>query len=349
MVKKQRFYDVFVGTYGNTEDEGIEWLLFDSEKGTLERVGAASGVASPSFVTVNQARNRLYAVSEVENGEVVCFEIDYLHRKLKVKNRQLTRGAAPCYITVDASDQWLFTANYDGGNVAVHPLNDDGEIAPISDLKSYAEHSLPDKISHPHTILNIPGTNRYIVSDLGLDQLYLYEFDTELVLINEITAIAGSGPRHVAFNSLQRMMYVVNEFNSSISVYAYDENVELMDLVQQIDTIPADFVGENYCADIHIAPSGSYLYASNRGHHSIASYEIKPDGKLNSLDYSSTKGEWPRNFAIVPSEDYILAANERTNSIVVMEIGEDGIPRGTGSVYKINSPVCLQVMPVTQR
>lgn len=92
----------------------------------MEKAGAISGVASPSFVTVNQAGNRLYTVSEIENGEVVSFEIDIINKKLREINCQTSGGAAPCYISLGQDDQCLFTANYGGGNVAVHPLNDDG-------------------------------------------------------------------------------------------------------------------------------------------------------------------------------------------------------------------------------
>lgn len=346
MVKVQRYYDIIVGTYGSAKEAAIEWLLFDSKEGTLEKVGAVSGIESPSFLTVNRAGKRLYAVSEVENGEAACFEVDFTNKALREINRQSTGGASPCYISLSPNDQWLFTANYSGGNVAVHPLKENGEIDPICDLKNYAQPSTQDKVSHPHTIINIPGTEKYIVADLGLDRLYLYDFDAgiaKLVLVNEIPAVEGSGPRHIAIHPLSRMIYVSNEYHSTISVYSYDEKVELFKFEQQVETIPTCFDGTNDCADIHITPSGSHLYASNRGHHSIVSYEIRQDGKLRLLDYSSTNGEWPRNFAVVPNEAYILAANEHSNSIAVMKTGDDGIPKATGYVYNINSPVCLYV------
>ncbi|ASK62259.1 hypothetical protein CFK37_08835 [Virgibacillus phasianinus] len=334
---EQRYYDIFVGTYGNA----IEWVLFDSEIGTLKKVGGVSGIENPSFLTVNQTGNRLYAASEIENGEVASFEIDYPNKVLTELNRQPTGGSSPCYISLAPNEQWLFTTNYGGGNAAVHPLKDDGAIEPICDLKNYAEGA---QVSHPHTIINIPGTEKYLVTDLGLDCLYLYEFNAKsgkLILVNEISAIAGSGPRHIA--TTNQMVYVVNEFNSRISVYSCHEKSNSLTLEQQVKTIPEHFTGDNFCADIHIAPSGSYLYASNRGHHSVASYKIRQDGTLSPLDYSSTKGEWPRNFAIIPNGNYILAANERTDFIVVMKIEDDGIPRATGHVYTIKSPVCLQV------
>ncbi|UFT98677.1 lactonase family protein [Radiobacillus kanasensis] len=352
MTINQRYYHVFVGTYGGEGEDAIQLLLFDSKNGSLKKVTSTSGIASPSFLAVNHGQNRLYAVSEVDNGEVVCYDVDIKEATLTEINRQSTDGSSPCFVSLDKGEQWLFTANYGGGSVVAHALSEDGVLFPIADRKSYNAENEKEKLSHPHSIAPIPNTNKFLVTDLGFDGLYLYQFNRDtstLELVVEVAAVTGSGPRHFAIHPELQNIYVVNEFNSSISVYSYDDAIETLELVQQIETIPDDFKEDNYGADIHLSPTGSYLYASNRGHHSIATYKILGDGRLSSLQQTPTMGEWPRNFAIVPNAEYLLVANEHSDSIVVMKIDEEGIPRATEQVYSVHRPVCLKVMPVKGR
>ncbi|MCM3113278.1 lactonase family protein [Lederbergia lenta] len=341
-------YDVFVGSYGKATEESIHWLRFNAADGKLIKVASISGVENPSFVTLNHTQNRLYSVSEVENGKIVSFDIDYVTGKLTELNRQSTKGSSPCFVEVHESDQYIFTANYGGENITVHPLGLSGHIDPVSEIKVHSNRGVEvNATSHPHCIRNVPNTNVYTVADLGLNRLFLYEFNeasSELVLINEVEVPVNSGPRHISFHPHLRRLYIVNELNSTILVYSYDGKVENLKWLQTIDTIPWNYEGSNYCADIHVSPSGSYLYASNRGHHSITAYKILEDGKLDCLEQTSTLGEWPRNFAIVPDERYILVANEHTNSIVVMQIRENGSLQETEQIYSVSKPVCLQIL-----
>ncbi len=348
MIENPRFYYVFVGTYGTESDEAIQILLFDSTLGSLKKIGSASGVSNPSYLTVNEDLTRAYAISEVEEGQAVSYEVHATDGKLNEINRIATVGSSPCYVHLSQDEQYLLTANYGGESVSLLGLSKEGAIHSLENVKSYSD-SNKKKTSHPHQIKNIANSNKYLVTDLGLDKIYLYELHSktlELVLINEIAAVPGSGPRHFTVFPEKRMVYVVNEFNSKISVYSYDEKIETLELVQEIGTIPNGFEGDNYGADIHITPSGEYVYASNRGHQSLTTYKVLADGKLETVGCSSTKGEWPRNFAIVPNEEYILTANQNSHSIIVMKIGDQGVPEATGHIYDINSPVCLQIFPM---
>lgn len=336
-------YHVYVGTYGDVEDEAIQLLEFNPKDECLTMLASATGIKNPSYLTVNKGQNRLYAVSEIETGEVVSFDIDLNRYRMMEMNRQPTAGNGPCYVTLDAKEEQLFTVNYGEGTMTTHPLRADGSLAPLCDVKTYKG----ERRSHPHTVFRIPGVDKYMVTDLGLSKLYLYEFDarhSKLELVNEISAVPDSGPRHIAIEPSLRRMYVVNELDSSISVYAYDETVENFELVQHVHTLPPGYKGENYCADIHIAQSKSFLYASNRGHHSIAVFRILEDGTLTMVEQVSTRGAWPRNFAITPDESHMLVANEHTNSIVIMRIDQDGIPQPTDDEYIVKAPVCLQIL-----
>ena len=338
-------YDIFVGCYGTEEEETIHWLTFDTENGKLRKKRSFKGVENPSFVTTNHEQNRLYAVSEVEKGEVVSFEIDFKGHTIREMNRQLTKGG-PCYLEVGENGNHLFTANYGGGSLIVHALNRQGEIAGETDFKEY-NASNSSHSSHIHTIRNIPNTTNYVATDLGLNQLYFYEFDREerkLLHLKTLEAPQGSGPRHIAFHPFKNLLYVVNEYNSMILTYAYDKPIQNVHLLQELPTLPSDYKQDNYGADIHVTPSGKFVYVSNRGHHSITGYKILENGHLSSIGSTTPKGDWPRNFMVIPNEKYILVANEHTNNIVVMKILKDGGLKYTGQQLDIKKPVCLRVV-----
>jgi 6-phosphogluconolactonase len=114
-----------------------------------------------------------------------------------------------------------------------------------------------------------------------------------------------------------------------------------------VPTLPADFSGENTCADIHIAPNGKFLYGSNRGHDSLVSYRIDGrTGRLEYIEHVSTGGKTPRNFAIDPTGRFLLAANQNSDSIVVFRIDEkSGKLVSTGNVAAVPTPVCLKLIP----
>lgn len=307
----------------------------------MKKRSGVAGIENPSYLTVNQEQDLLYAVSEVEHGEVAAFSIDKDTLKMTEMNRQTTKGNAPCYVHLGQGERQLLTTNYGEGTMAIHKIEEDGSLGEFAHEALYRGGAQ----SHPHMVVAIPATNKYVVTDLGLDKLYLYEYDEyeKLILVKSIPTIAGSGPRHVAVEPNLRKLYVVNEFSSNISIYSYDEQAENFELIQQIKTVPESYDGENYCADIHIAYGKGYLYASNRGHHSIATYKILADGKLSLIEQVSTMGKWPRSFAIVPNEEYMLIANEHTHSIVVMKILEDGTLRPMEVELMIKAPVCLRV------
>lgn len=340
-------YDVFISCYGSEEEDLIHWFNFNTNNGELNKVGATSGIRNSSFVTLNDSLTRLYAVSEVGKGEVVSYEIDLSNTSLTEINRQSVHGNGPCYSEVK-DGRFLLTTNYGQGNVIVHPLTEAGAIEGASDIQDYTEAAASLGVdSHPHAIRNIPSTNRYIVTDLGMNRLIVYEFNeaqAKLVFVEEILTGHQTGPRHVAFHPTLPRMYVINELDSSILTYLYNEDGGSLKQIQKVKTIPDGFTETNYCADIHVAPSGLFLYASNRGHNSIASFVVSADGKLQALDHISSGGEWPRSFAIVPDGKFLLVANERTNQVNVMAIHEDGLVTDTGKSYPVDRPVCVKII-----
>lgn len=333
-------YDVWISCYGTPDEATIHHIELDGATGRLTKRKAFSGIENPSFITLNEKEDRLYAISEVAAGEVASYIVDKDASMLTPINRQYTKGG-PCFVEVEQNSHFVLTANYGGGSVIVHRLQADGTIGEATDYHVYET----GEVAHLHMIQATPIKEHYIATDLGNDALYIYQLNQQtgkLTTVREVHVPEGSGPRHVAFHPTLPILYIVNEFDSKMLVYAYDSVDESITLLQSTSTLLTSFSGDNYGADIHVTASGKYVFTSNRGHHSLTTFEIKDDGTVVPLGNTSVEGEWPRNFAIAPDDQHVLVANEHTNEVVLFKLTEDGTLEATGEKLAINRPVCIQ-------
>jgi len=205
---------------------------------------------------------------------------------------------------------------------------------------------------HAHSVILDPANRRAFSADLGIDRVMVYTFDPDSGALApaeqpEAVMAPGSGPRHLDFSPEANMLYVINELNSTVTVFSYTNSTGSLAEVHSVSTLPSSFKGENTCADIHAHPSGQFVYASNRGHDSIAVFAVElSSGKIRTLQHQSTLGQSPRNFAIDPTGRFLLAANQRSHSIVVMRINQnDGTLAPAGDRAEIPSPVCIRFLP----
>ncbi|HMO56974.1 MAG TPA: lactonase family protein [Roseiflexaceae bacterium] len=353
---------VYVGTYTRSlphvdgKAEGIYSCRFDRQNGSLEIIGTAQGVENPSFLTLDPRRRFLYAVEETDTygdapgGAISAFAIDPSNGALTFINRQLTHGATPCYVSITPNGRWALVANYMGGNISVLPISEDGSLAPAS---AVVQHTGPAPIrdgSHPHAIRSDPAGNFILVSDLGMNRIVVYTLNEASGALtanpNESEIAADqAGPRHMTFSPDGRLLYCINEVNLTVTVYAYDREAGTLHAVQTVPTLPATAAGSsgNSCADLHLHPSGRFLYGSNRGHDSIATFAVGDDGLLTPIGHTSTGGSTPRNFAVDPQGEFLLAANQNSSTIVTLRIDPaQGLPQPTGIVAQVPTPVCVQ-------
>lgn len=361
--KKQGIYRVYVGTYtgGNTGSEGIYLLELNPATGSLESKGLAGKIVSPSFLAIHPSRKYLYSVNEVGDfggkpaGAVTSFSIDPSSGSLKQINQESSVGSGPCHLVVDASGKNVLVANYGSGSVAVLPISDDGSLKPASSFIQHNGTSAdPGRQSGPHAhSINLDAANRFaFAADLGLDKVLIYAFDPEAGKItpnaSPFAKVApASGPRHFAFHPAGKFAYVINEMANTVTAFAYDPAAGSLTEVQTISTLPADFNGTSYTAEVQVHPSGKFLYGSNRGHDSIAAFAIdEKTGKLKFLEAEPTQGKNPRNFAIDPTGAFLLAENQDTNTIVVFRIDPtSGELEATGTKVEVPKPVCIKMIP----
>ena len=355
-------YLFYVGTYTEEggKSKGIYAYRYDSATGEITPLGLAAETTNPSFVAMSPNGKFLYAVNEVGNykgpnsGGVSAFAIDHATGKLTFLNEVASRGADPCYITVDRTGKYVLVANYTGGSVAVFPVQADGKLGEASAFVQHTGHGPNTERQegpHAHSIDLSPDNRFAMVDDLGLDEVLVYKFDSGKGTLTPndppFTKVeAGAGPRHFALHPTGKFAYVVAEMGHTVTVFSDDAAGGKLQVLQTISTLPADFKGRNDDAEIVVHPSGKFLYASNRGEDTIVIYAIDGSkGTLTRVGKVSTGGKEPRNFEIDPTGKFLFAENQKSDSIVVFRIdAKTGSLTATGKVLEVASPVCVRFL-----
>ena len=351
---------VYVGTYTRTESEGIYVYRMDEKTGELSYISHAAGIENPTFLAIHPNGRHLYAVSEVpeyrgqSSGAIAAYDIDGDAGALTQINERPTGGPGPCHVAVDTTGRFALVANYLGGSVCVLPIRYDGSLGEATDFVQHEGSSVdPLRQGEPHAhSVNIDDSSGHVyVADLGIDKVMTYRLDADNGKLTPndppfAKLRDGAGPRHLAFHPDGKTAYLINELDSTVTAFGLDAELGALDEIQTLSTLPEDFSGTSHCADIHVSPSGRFLYGSNRGHDSIAIYSIDGgSGKMTLLGHEPTGGRTPRNFAIDPTGAFLLAANQDSDSIVTFRIdGGTVLLKATGGVATVPMPVCLKFL-----
>ena len=360
---------VYVGTYTTgpfknwpaTKSEGLYVYRMDASTGELVYSSHLKGVSNPTFLSIDKKHRTLYALSEIhefegkESGAVGAYTIDSTTGGLTLLNQQSSVGTGPCHLCLDKTEKFVLVANYAGGSVAVLPILGDGRLGEATEfIQSEGSSVNPERQMEPHAhSIYVDHNNRYAINaDLGMDKILVYAFDATAgkLRLNEelcVSSKAGAGPRHFTFHPNGKYAYLINELDSTMVAYMYDVNRGKLDEIQALSTLPEDFNDINHCADLHIDPSGKFLYGSNRGHDSLVIFEIdEGTGRLKYVAHESTQGECPRNFVIDPTGTWLLAANQNTDTIVTFRRDKQtGRLTSTGHIANVPAPVCLELIP----
>ena len=350
---------VYVGTYTAGKSKGIYLYRLDLADGSLRHAGTTEGVVNPSYLTIDRARRRLFAVNEVDEfegskgGGVSAFDIDPKSGALRLVNRRGTKGGSPCYVTADDAGRFVLVANYGGGSVAVLPVSKDGslgEAIQVEQFKGSGPVRERQEAPHAHCVVLDRANAHAYACDLGTDRVMAYRFDrrTGRLTPNAPASLSlkpGAGPRHIDFHPGGRFAYVLNELDATVTAFSLDPASGTIKELETLPTLPSDFKGPNTSADIHVAPSGKFLYCSNRGHDGIAAFGIDAaTGRLALVGHTPTGGKTPRNFAIDPTGAFLLAANQNSDSVVTFRIDpQTGALSPTGRGAEVPAPVCLKL------
>jgi len=347
---------LYVGTFTSGESRGIYNLQLDLVTGRLRREGEPAETVSPAFLALHPSQRFLYAVNHVgksrgESGAISAFAVDPNTGDLSFLNRQPSGGGGPCHLSLDDEGRNLFVANYWGGSVSVLPVLPDGRLG---EATSFVQHEGENLTRRPHAhFIALDAKNRFaLVADLGLDSIFVYRFDPGQRSLTPhppgtLRLAAGSGPRHLAFPPDGACVYAVNELASTLTVLTYDPERGTLSEVQTVSTLPAGFEGHNASAEVVVRPDGKFLYASNRGHDSLAIFARNAaTGKLTLVGHQPSLGKTPRHFAIEGTGTCVLVANEGSDTVVAFRIhAPTGLLEAVAEHAVVPRPVCVLVVP----
>ena len=353
-------YWVYFGTYTGKSSQGIYVSRFDSKSGVLGPAELAAETKDPSYLAIHPSGQFLYAVNEVSEfkgkagGGVSAFRIEAKTGHLTPLNSESSRGAAPCHLSVDGTGKYVLVANYTGGSVGVLPIAADGSLKPmVSFVQHTGKGTNPARQEGPHAhAIYLDAANRHaLVSDLGLDKVLVYRFDAKTGVLspNDATLAElnpGAGPRHFAFLPGERVGYSLNEIQSTITAMRYDRQQGRLASFQTVSTLPADFKGGNGTAEIFVHPRGKFVYASNRGHDSIAVFRVVDSkGNLSPIQIIPIGGKTPRGFGIDPTGQWLLVGNQSSDQVTIFRIdSRTGKLTSTGAPVPVGSPVSVHFL-----
>jgi 6-phosphogluconolactonase len=360
----------FVGTY-TPNGGGIYLYRIDPASAALTQLQLVDDIRNPSWLTLNPAQTRLYAVSEIDNyqngrgGAVVSYAIDSNTLQIKRLGAVSSGGAMPAHASVHPSGKFVFVANYGSGSVAVFPVAADGSLSEASDVRpsvgprhraraiddpsgQYAasDHDGP----HVHMVAPDPTGQFVLANDAGLDLTLVWRFDAQAgrLLPADVPVIAapsGCAPRHFVFHPSGKTFYNLYEHDAKVAVYDYDASRGGLKLKQVVSSLPPRFAGSNLSAEIVIAPDGRFLYASNRLHNAIAIFAVAGDGQLRSIGDTWVHADSPRSISIDPSGAYLFSCNQRGDSITSFHLNAaSGALLFTGRFEPVGSPAVMTIL-----
>lgn len=327
-----QYHLLLAGSYASAGAPGIYVFRLDGATGALEPLAAFGGVTSPSFLALHPDGATLYAVSETSAGDgapggvaALRFVRDPLG--LEPLGAQRSGGDWPCHLCLTPGAPLLLVANYGSGTVGALPILPGGALAPLSDLARHEGRSVhPERQQgpHAHATLVSPDGRFAIAADLGIDALVVYRLGAEagkLVPHGQAATRPGAGPRHMVFHPRGDLLYVANELDNTVSVFAYDAAAGELRERQHLTTLPPG-APHSQVADIHLDEGARRLYVSNRGHNSLAVYAVGAEGELEPMAIAPCGGDWPRNFALVPGERFVVVANQNSGDLAVLPISD---------------------------
>lgn len=342
---------VYIGTYTRGASEGIYRVTLDTATGRLGAPALAATTENPSFLAAHPAQPVIYAAGEHGGGGMVTAFHILPDGALEELNAAPSEGAGACHVAAHPNGRHVAVANYSSGNIAVLPVDMVGHLGPAQGTAQFTgsgPHPRRQQQPHAHAVAFSPDGALLLSPDLGTDQVWIYgvgrgERSLAPHAPPTLKLAPGAGPRHLAFHPNGRFLYVINELDNTITAFAFDAATGGFETLHSVGTLPEGFEDSNTTAEIRVHPGGRFLYGSNRGHDSIATFAVDPEtGRLSPVGHTPTGGKTPRNFNVDPTGRHLLAANQNSDTLIHFNIDPDtGLPSPSGHQVEIPAPVCV--------
>jgi len=349
---------VFITAFAPAEEGAIHAYHMNPNSGQLTLAHKTTDVEHPFFIAISPDNRFLYSIHAPgqfggeQFEQVASYALKGRTGGLRLLNRQSALGSAACYLDVDSTGKSVLLANYTTGSIASFAVKTDGSLSEATTFVQHKGSSVNETRQqgpHAHCIVISPDNRFVYVADLGLDQVLGYRLNaSEARLVPApqpfVRTLPGAGPRHLTFHPNKQHVYVINELANSITAFDYDSNNGLLIEQQTQSTLPDDFEGTSHCADLKITPDGQFLYGTNRGHDSIASYRLDNKGAMTLLRIESSLGGSPQNLAITRDGKFLICANMGGNNVIVFNIDSvTGKLTPAGSPLAITGPSCILI------
>jgi 6-phosphogluconolactonase len=338
--------------------KGIFSYKFDADKLEVTEAGRATDFAHASFIALHPSGSYLYAVGEgsgAKDSRVASFALDRQTGKLEKINEVASGGHGPCHISVNSSGQVAMVANYNSGSFAAFPIQSSGKLGVMSALVQDKGCSIKPRQKGPqaHCILFGPHSHWALGCDLGLDKVMIFQVnpsDATIVPHSQSSASLkpGAGPRHIALHPNNKFAYVINELDSTLTVFNWNWKDGTLKESQTVSTLPVGITNgitvTNYPAEVAVHPNGKFVFGSNRGHDSIVIFKIdEKTGTVTLVGHTPCGGNWPRHFDFDTTGKLLLVANEESAQTSIFRIDTDaGTLSATETAFAIERPMCVK-------
>lgn len=309
-------YKILFGTYTKRVSQGLYEAELNTETKQLQNASFIGELTNSTYLAISKA-NKVYAV-ENRDGQGGVVTLDNTARPLDELDTQLTEGSAPAYIGIDETRQLLFAGYYHRGTVESYKINADGRLTHVDTWQNNGSGPRPEQTSSHIHFANLTPDNRLVAVDLGTDEVITFDVTAEGQLTEKarFKTDEGFGPRHIRFSQDGQYAYLLGELSSLLSVLKYNSEDGTFEHVMTASTIPSDWTEHNGAAALRLSHDGRYIYASNRGHNSVAVFKVVNEGaEIERIQLISTEGAFPRDMNWDKDEAFLVVANQDTDNV----------------------------------
>lgn len=339
-------FPFYVGTYTNKDSKGVYKYELHSD-GTFSEIGLQAKVENPSYLTFSADKKHLIVANKLDpnHGTISAFSIE--GDSLIFNNKTTSGGINPCFVSTN-KDNYILAANYSSGSLSLLQLKENGQLSDTLNVKQHLGKGTTSRQEgpHAHSAYFAPYNNEIISVNLGTNSLWFYKINKNTNTLtptpqDTLLMPEGAGPRHLTFHPNNKWIYVINELDNTVTKLERLANGKYV-TKESTTTLPKDYTGKSYCADIHISSDGKFLYASNREHNSITIFKVdNENGVLTAIGYESTRGKTPRNFALSPNENFLVVANRNSDNLISYKRDQDSGLLTFVDEIKSPTPSCI--------
>lgn len=345
----------YIGGYTDAKREGIHIFEMDTDTGAFKLLGQVPGIENSTYLALNKSRTRLYCGmgdprrgDGSKNGGVAAFAVD--GAKLTLLNSKPIGVTPPCYVSLDPQEKRLVFAEYSNAVAGVFALAPDGSLADTPPVTVHHTGSGPDKSrqekAHAHCAVVSPDSKYLCIVDLGIDRVKVYDYPSCMGGLKELPAVTfasapGAGPRHILFHPNGKLAFVLHELDNTVTSYQYTGKAFIP--VQTVSLLPPDFKAYSKASALKLSADGRQLFGTNRGHDSIAAFDLDTaTGRMSLKAISKLAGESPRDFSFAPGGKFALVGHENSNSIMVYAYNAaTGVFTPMSYAFDVYRPVCV--------